>query len=61
MFDGLVVVATSIAAIDEVASRTHSLADEPAYQTALSARPDRLSRYSLPTSASFCASASKRD
>ena len=43
MFDGLVVVSTNIAAIDQVASRSHSLADEQAYKTALSGRPDQLS------------------
>jgi hypothetical protein len=36
-------VSTSIAAIDQVASRSHSLADEQAYKTALSGRPDQLS------------------
>jgi len=43
VFDGLVVVSTSVAAIDQVASRSHSLADEQAYKTALSRRPDQLS------------------
>ena len=43
VFDGLVVVSTSLAAIDQVASRSDSLADEQAYQTALSGRPDQLS------------------
>jgi hypothetical protein len=38
-----VVVSTSIAAIDQVASRGHDLADEQAHKTALSGRPDRLS------------------
>ena len=42
VFDGLVVVSTSVAAIDQVASRSHSLADEQTYKTALSARPDEL-------------------
>ena len=42
VFDGLVVVSTSVAAIDQVASRSHSLADEQTYKTALSGRPDEL-------------------
>jgi len=41
--DGLVVVSTSIRAIDQVVSRGRSLADEKAYQTALSDRPAQLS------------------
>jgi hypothetical protein len=43
VFDGLVVVSTSISAIEEVAARSHSLADEKAYKTALADRPERVS------------------
>jgi hypothetical protein len=43
VFDGLVVVSTSVSAIDQVVSRSHSLADEKAYKTALSGRGDDLS------------------
>ncbi|HTP19297.1 MAG TPA: DUF3352 domain-containing protein [Solirubrobacteraceae bacterium] len=42
VFDRLVVVSTSISAIDQVVSRGRSLADEPAYKTALPSQPDRL-------------------
>jgi len=42
VFDGLVVVSTSVAAIDQVASASHPLADEQTYKTALSGRPDEL-------------------
>jgi Protein of unknown function (DUF3352) len=42
VFDGLAVVSTSVAAIDQVASRSHSLADEQTYKMALSGRPDEL-------------------
>jgi len=43
VFDGLAVVSTSVSAIDEVAGRSHSLADEKAYKTALAGRPDKVS------------------
>jgi hypothetical protein len=43
VFDGLVVVSTSVAAIDQVVSRSRSLADEQTYKTALSGRPGQLS------------------
>ncbi len=43
VFDGLVVVSTSVAAIDQVVSRSHSLADERAYNTVLAGRPSELS------------------
>ena len=43
VFDGLVVVSTSVAAIDEVAGRSHSLADEKAYKTALAGQPAQVS------------------
>jgi hypothetical protein len=43
VFDGLVVVSTSVAAIDQVVSRSRSLADEQAYKTALSGRPGEVS------------------
>jgi hypothetical protein len=43
VFDGLVVVSTSFAAIDQVVSRNHSLADEQAYKTALTGRTGGLS------------------
>lgn len=43
VFDGLVVVSTSVVAIDEVAGRRHSLADEKAYTTALAGRPAQVS------------------
>jgi hypothetical protein len=43
VFDGLVVVSTSVSAIDEVAGRSHSLADENAYKTALAGRPEQVS------------------
>jgi hypothetical protein len=43
VWNGLVVVSTSVRAIDQVVSRGHSLADEQAYQTALADRPAQLS------------------
>jgi hypothetical protein len=43
VFDGLVVVSTSVAAIDQVVSRSRSLADEQAYKTALTGRPGEVS------------------
>ncbi len=43
VWNGLVVVSTSVRAIDQVVSRGRSLADEKAYQTALSDRPAQLS------------------
>jgi len=43
VWDGLVVVSTSVRAIDQVVSRGRPLADEKAYQTALPDRPARLS------------------
>jgi hypothetical protein len=43
VFNGLVVVSTSVAAIDQVLSRSHSLADEQDYEMALQGRPSELS------------------
>jgi hypothetical protein len=43
VFDDLVVVSTSVSAIDQVAGRSHSLADEKAYKTALAGRPAHVS------------------
>jgi hypothetical protein len=43
VFNGLVVVSTSVAAIDEVLSRSHSLADEQDYEMGLKGRPSELS------------------
>jgi len=43
VWNGLVVVSTSVRAIDQVVSRGRSLADEKAYQTALSDSPAQLS------------------
>jgi hypothetical protein len=43
VWNGLVVVSTSVRAIDQVVSRGHSLADQHAYQTALADRPAQLS------------------
>jgi Protein of unknown function (DUF3352) len=43
VFDRLVVVSTSIAAIDQVVSRSRSLADEQVYKTALAGRPAQVS------------------
>lgn len=43
VFNGLVVVSTSVAAIDSVAQRVRSLADDAAYRATLSDPPNRLS------------------
>jgi hypothetical protein len=43
VFNGLVVVSTSISAIDEVASRSRSLAGDNAYKTVLSDQPGQVS------------------
>jgi hypothetical protein len=43
VFNGLVVVSTSVAAIDGVAQRSRSLADDSSFKATLSHRPDRLS------------------
>ena len=43
VFNGLVVVSTSISAIDEVASRSRSLAGDNAYKTVLSDQPEQVS------------------
>jgi hypothetical protein len=43
VFDGLVVVSTSVAATGQVVSRSRSLADEQAYKTALPGRPGEVS------------------
>jgi len=42
-WDGLVVVSTSVRAIDQVVSRGRSLAGEKAYRTALDDRPGKVS------------------
>ncbi len=43
VFNGLVVVSTSITAIDQVASRSRSLGGDNAYKTALSDQPEQVS------------------
>ena len=43
VFNGLVVVSTSVRAIDEVASRSRSLADDNAYKTVLADQPGQVS------------------
>jgi hypothetical protein len=43
VFDGLVVVSTSVAAIDQVVTRSHSLADEPVYNSTMSGRLGQVS------------------
>jgi len=43
VFNGLVVVSTSVSAIDGVAQRSHALADDAAYRATLSNQPDRVS------------------
>jgi hypothetical protein len=43
VFDGLVVVSTSVSAIDGVAQRAHALASEAAYKATLPDPPPRLS------------------
>jgi hypothetical protein len=43
VFNGLVVVSTSVRAIDEVASRSRSLADDNAYKTVLAEQPGQVS------------------
>jgi Protein of unknown function (DUF3352) len=43
VFNGLVVVSTSITAIDQVASRSRSLAGDNAYKTVLSDQPEQVS------------------
>jgi hypothetical protein len=43
VFNGLVVVSTSVTAIDQVARRSRALAGDKAYKTALSGQPSRVS------------------
>jgi hypothetical protein len=43
VFDGLAVISTSVAAIDAVAARRHSLAQDAAYRATLSDQPQRAS------------------